>query len=69
VLVSAGGAYEFVDWGGVAHIGGGSHGSLHRGDSHAALLMCGVEAPSIQKTKQWTIADVTPMVLEHFSVR
>ena len=69
VLVSAGGSYEFVDWGGVAHIGGGSHGSLHRGDSHAALLMCGVDAPSTRSIKQWTIADVTPMVLEHFSVR
>src|SRR5205814_131383 len=33
VLVSAGGGYEFVDWGGVAHVGGGSHGSLHRSDS------------------------------------
>ena len=69
VLVSAAGSYEFVDWGGVAHIGGGSHGSLHRGDSHAALLMCGVEAPSFASTRQWSIADVTPMVLEHFSVR
>ncbi|MEA2472897.1 MAG: hypothetical protein QOE06_812 [Thermoleophilaceae bacterium] len=68
VLVSAGPAHEFVDWGGVAHVGGGSHGSLHRGDSHAALLMCGVDAPSISATEQWSIADVTPMVLEHFSV-
>ena len=25
--------YEFVDWGGADHVGGGSHGSLHRGDS------------------------------------
>jgi predicted AlkP superfamily pyrophosphatase or phosphodiesterase len=69
VLVSAAGAYEFMDWGGVAHVGGGSHGSLHRGDSHAALLMCGVDAPSAAATEQWSIADVTPMVLEHFSVR
>ena len=69
VLVSAGGSYEFMDWGGVAHVGGGSHGSLHRGDSHAALLMCGVDAPSFESTKQWSIADVAPMVLEHFAVR
>jgi hypothetical protein len=68
VLVSAASGYEFVDWGGVAHLGGGSHGSLHRGDSHAALLMCGVEAPSVAATQQWSIADVTPMVLEHFAV-
>ncbi|MDQ3936953.1 MAG: alkaline phosphatase family protein [Actinomycetota bacterium] len=65
VLVSAAGGYEFVDWGGVAHIGGGSHGSLARGDSHAALLMCGLDVPSHD---QWTIADVTPLVLDHFSV-
>jgi predicted AlkP superfamily pyrophosphatase or phosphodiesterase len=69
VLVSASGSYEFMDWGGVAHIGGGSHGSLHRGDSHSALLMCGVDAPGVAATEQWSIADVTPMVLEHFSVR
>jgi hypothetical protein len=69
VLVSAAGSYEFMDWGGVAHIGGGSHGSLHRGDSHSALLMCGVDAPGVASTEQWSIADVTPMVLEHFSVR
>ena len=69
VIVSAAGSYEFMDWGGVAHIGGGSHGSLHRGDSHSALLMCGVDAPNAAATEAWSIADVTPMVLEHFSVR
>jgi hypothetical protein len=68
VLVSATAGYEFVDWGGVAHIGGGSHGSLHRGDSHAALLMCGVEGPPGGTPEQWSIADVTPMVLDHFAV-
>jgi hypothetical protein len=69
VLVSASGSYEFMDWGGVAHVGGGSHGSLHRGDTHAALLMCGVDAPGVAATSQWSIEDVTPMVLEHFAVR
>jgi hypothetical protein len=68
VLVSAGSGYEFVDWGGVAHIGGGSHGSLHRGDSNAALLMCGVEGLPAAPPEQWSIADVTPMVLGHFAV-
>ena len=34
--------YEFVDWGGADHVGGGSHGSLHRSDSLGALLWCGV---------------------------
>jgi hypothetical protein len=65
VLLSAGGGYEFVDWGGVAHVGGGSHGSLHRGDSLGALVMAGVEAPA---REQWSISDVTPTILEHFGI-
>ena len=36
--------YEFVDWGGADHVGGGSHGSLHRDDSEGVLLLCGVDA-------------------------
>jgi hypothetical protein len=66
VLASAGGGYEFTDWGGVAHVGGGSHGSLHRGDSLGVLLFSGVgpkEPPSL-----WSIKDVTPMTLHHFDL-
>ncbi len=33
ILLSAAPGYEFVDWGGSDHVGGGSHGSLHRSDS------------------------------------
>ena len=29
--------YEFIDWGRQAHVGGGSHGSLHASDSLGAL--------------------------------
>jgi hypothetical protein len=65
VLVSAELGYEFVDWGGAAHVGGGSHGSLHRDDSEGVLLMCGVEAP---EREHWSLADVTPLVLDHFGV-
>jgi hypothetical protein len=65
VLLSAGGGYEFVDWGGVAHGGGGSHGSLHRGDSLGALVMAGVDAPA---RDHWSIADVTPAILDHFGI-
>jgi hypothetical protein len=65
VLLSAGGGYEFVDWGGVTHVGGGSHGSLHRGDSLGALVMTGVDAPT---REQWSIADVTPTILDHFGI-
>jgi hypothetical protein len=66
VLISAGGGYEFSDWGGVAHVGGGSHGSLHRGDSLGVLLYAGIGP--VQVPEQWSIEDVTPIVLNHFSV-
>ena len=42
ILLSAAPGYEFVDWGGADHVGGGSHGSLHRSDSLGALLWCGI---------------------------
>jgi hypothetical protein len=64
VLVSAAPGYEFADWGGVDHVGGGSHGSLHRVDSLGALAFCGVEAPHDHGS--WSIADVAPMVRSHF---
>jgi hypothetical protein len=67
-MISAGGGAEFVDWGGIAHVGGGSHGSLLRGDSLGALIVSGIERPSGGYPDQWTIADVTPMVLSHFSI-
>ena len=41
VLLSAAPGYEFVDWGGADHLGGGSHGSLHRSDSLGVLLWSG----------------------------
>ena len=66
VLLSAEPAYEFPDWGGRAHVRGGSHGSLHRVDSLGALLFCGVEAPPERADGWWSIADVAPMVLAHF---
>jgi predicted AlkP superfamily pyrophosphatase or phosphodiesterase len=68
LLISADGGYEFVDWGGIAHVGGGSHGSLMRGDSLGALILCGVEPPPGGVPDQWTIADVAPLVLHHFTL-
>ena len=65
VLVSAELGFEFVDWGGAAHVGGGSHGSLHRDDSEGVLLLCGLDAP---EREHWSLGDVTPLVLEHFGV-
>jgi hypothetical protein len=65
VLASAELGYEFVDWGGADHVGGGSHGSLHRDDSEGVLLLCGVDAPH---QTEWALTDVTGLVLQHFGV-
>jgi hypothetical protein len=67
VLVSATPGRDFVDWGGAAHIGGGSHGSLGRGDSLGALIICGLETAP-KASSQWVLGDITPLILEHFSV-
>jgi Type I phosphodiesterase / nucleotide pyrophosphatase len=66
VLVSAAPGFEFVDWGGADHVGGGSHGSLHRDDSEGVLLLCGLKAA---RRAEWSLADVAPLVLRHFRVR
>jgi hypothetical protein len=68
VLVSAAPGYEFVDWGGAHHVGGGSHGSLHRGDSLGALVICGTGPGSASERIQWTIRDVVPLVADHFGI-
>jgi len=68
VLLSAAPGWEFPDWGGQHHIGGGSHGSLHAVDSLGALVFCGVQAPQARQADgAWSIADITPMVLAHFA--
>jgi hypothetical protein len=68
VLISAAAGYECVDWGGISHVGGGSHGSLGRGDSLSPVLFvgCGPERPS--KRPQWALRDLAPVILEHFGV-
>ncbi len=60
--------YEAVDWGGVSHAGGGSHGSLHAGDSLGPLLFvgCGPEDPTARS--QWALCDVAPIVRDHFGL-
>ncbi len=73
VLLSAGPGYEFLDWGGQAHVGGGSHGSLRGEDSLGALILCGVEgvgAPGGEDGEpvQWSIRDVAPLVRGHFGL-
>jgi len=67
VLLSAAPGHEFLDWGGQAHVGGGSHGSLHASDSLGALILTGVSL-SGRPPGQWAIRDVAPLVLRHFGL-
>jgi Type I phosphodiesterase / nucleotide pyrophosphatase len=70
VLVSATAGYEFVDWGGGDHVGGGSHGSLRRGDSLGplAFVNCGPDLDGGSEEHRWSICDVHDVVLRHFGV-
>ena len=67
VLLSAAPGYEFLDWGRQAHVGGGSHGSLHASDSLGALVLSGLELPATAPA-QWAIRDVAALIVEHFGL-
>jgi hypothetical protein len=69
VLISAADGFECVDWGGVSHAGGGSHGSLNRGDSLGPALFVGCGPNRPEKQPQWALRDLAPVILEHFGVR
>ena len=58
--------FEAVDWGGVSHAGGGSHGALHAGDSLGPLLFVGCGPGSADEREQWALRDVAPVIREHF---
>ena len=60
--------FEAVDWGGVTHAGGGSHGALHAGDSLGPLLFVGCGPGSADEREQWALRDVAPVIREHFGV-
>lgn len=60
--------FEALDWGGVSHAGGGSHGSLHAGDSLGPLLFVGCGPSSADDREQWTLSDVAPAVRDHFGL-
>ena len=68
VVISLADGYECVDWGGVSHAGGGSHGALSREDSLAPLLMvgCGPRRPAKER---WALRDLPGVILDHFGVR
>jgi predicted AlkP superfamily pyrophosphatase or phosphodiesterase len=62
VLISAAPGVEFADLGGRHHAGGGSHGSLERGDSEVPMLAVGIEhLPA-------TIEEIAPAVLSYFGI-
>jgi len=63
VIVSPAEGVELTDLGGRHHAGGGSHGSLVDGDSLVPMLVVGSDARLPE-----TIADVAPLVLDHFAV-
>jgi hypothetical protein len=66
VIVSAAEGVEFVDLGGQAHVGGGSHGSLLAGDSLVPMLFAGFEEPPLGVLPQTT--DLAPLTLAHFGI-
>jgi Type I phosphodiesterase / nucleotide pyrophosphatase len=68
VLLSATDGYECVDWGGISHAGGGSHGSLGRGDSLAPMLFVGCGPQNPGSRPQWALRDLAPVILEHFGI-
>jgi hypothetical protein len=68
-IVSLALGFEAVDWGGVTHAGGGSHGALHAGDSLGPLLFVGCGPDSAAEKEQWTLRDVAPVIREHFGLK
>jgi predicted AlkP superfamily pyrophosphatase or phosphodiesterase len=62
IVVSATQGWEFTDLAGRHHAGGGSHGSLVRGDSEIPMLTVGLGAPPGR------IVDVAPLLLRYLGV-
>ena len=62
LLISAAEGFDFADLGGRHHAGGGSHGSLERGDSEVPMLTVGIER------SPGSIAEIAPVVLAHFGI-
>jgi hypothetical protein len=66
VLVSAADGCEFVDLGGRAHVGGGSHGSLATEDSIVPLIAAGFEASSFGERLQ--TSELAPLALRYLGI-
>jgi hypothetical protein len=68
VAVSLADGWECVDWGGTSHTPGGSHGSLHAGDSLCPLVLVGLEPGTAELHDQWRLCDVAALVRGHFGL-
>jgi hypothetical protein len=68
VIVSATPGWELVDWGGVTHCPGGSHGSLDADDSLVPLVAVGLDSGLDAERDRWRIADIAGLILEHFGI-
>jgi hypothetical protein len=68
ILISAAAGYECVDWGGISHVGGGSHGSLGRGDSLGPVVFVGCGPSRPGNRPQWALRDLASVILDHFGV-
>lgn len=67
ILLSLAPGWECVDWGGITHTPGGSHGSLRAEDSLGTLLTVGVDGVRPER-EQWAISDVAALVDGHFGI-
>jgi len=68
LLVSATLGYECLDWGGTAHVGGGSHGSLRKEDSEGPLLFVNCGPESAEEREQWALKDVVPVIKDFYGI-
>jgi len=68
LLISLQAGWECVDWGGIDHVGGGSHGSLAAGDSLVPLLQVGLEPSATPPGGQWKLCDLAGLIDSHFGI-
>lgn len=74
LLLSAAAGAEFPDWGGIDHVGGGSHGSLRADDAVGILVLHGLADQDDPRGRPelspdaWSIEDATPIIRRHFGV-
>ena len=66
LLVSLAPGHETVDWGGMSHVGGGSHGGLAAEESLVPIVTVGLERGSLADRERWRIGDLAGLVEQHF---